>query len=388
MVHYTYFKKRSMMLLCLCIFFVEYVFMDTNEGHTGHDKVTAKNDDQDDVITNSLEFPLMEEKEEYEDTNDNTEVRNDGELVNNKITDFNEELDTNITSETHESLINPESVNIDNTFNISDFKHGNSENKSNSDENKTSSENVSTNSIFATIQNVSDTNGNITVLNNTLSANLNATSNSSKPAIRWPCNPLSNTSLHQYMRGNESTIIDSSVVIVNNETTLGNVIAAMNRTKVCGLLLFYSPYCEFCTNLAPLYNAVGRSYNDVLVLASDAQNVMGISAKYGIVGIPTILLFHSGKAVAKYNRSRTVADFKQFILQLTGVLPTIPFNITNEDNVGPLTSTLKESRDYYLIFSICFIIFLLLKLLGPCLKSSFVSCYQWLRAIFTHEKVD
>jgi len=238
--------------------------------------------------------------------------------------------------------------------------------------------------IFDVIQNGTFSNENMTISNGTHDPN---TTTTSKPAIRWPCNPLTNISIDQLVKSDQESI-DSSVIIINNETMLTNLISAMNRTKVCGLLLFYSPFCEFCTNLAPLYNAVGRSYKDILVIASDAQNVMGVSAKYGIVGIPTILLFHSGKAVAKYNRSRTAADFREFILQLTGVRPSIPLNVTQDDSLGPLTSTLKESRDYYLIFSICFIAFVVLKGLAPFIKDSTIRVYRCIGTLFVRPKVD
>jgi len=235
-----------------------------------------------------------------------------------------------------------------------------------------------------TIENGTLVNENMTLINTTQDYN---TTTPTKPAIRWPCNPLTKISLEPFVNNNNESL-DSSVIIINNETMLTNLISAMNRTKVCGLLLFYSPFCEFCTNLAPLYNAVGRSYRDILVIASDAQNVMGVSAKYGIVGIPTILLFHSGKAVAKYNRSRTPSDFHDFILQLTGVRPSASLNITQDDNLGPLTSTLKESRDYYLIFSICFIIFVVLKGLAPLIKDSTIRVYRCLGTLFVRPKVD
>lgn len=237
--------------------------------------------------------------------------------------------------------------------------------------------------------------GNITTTTlNTLenAEEVNATSNvtSSKPTIRWPCNPLSNSSIMKFLkRGNETMMTNfSSVLIINNETTLGHLISAMNRTKVCGLLLFYSPYCEFCTALAPLYNAVGRSFSDILIMAADAQNVMGISARYGIVGIPTVLFFHNGKAVAKYNRSTTAADFQYFILHLTGIVPTIPLNVTSDDRIGPLPSILKESRDYYLIFSICFLVFLFIKSLSPYLKHFTVKCFEGVKRILQREKQD
>lgn len=369
MAHCTSFRKHlTVIFLCFCLFYLECALSD--DGHAETNVIDGTTDYPDHVIPDSLEFPLEFDKKSYE----NEEVeRSEGstisKYVREEIPDRTKDLNPDAAFDAGDEII---SIDKSSSAFTAD------------------PENEEFITLLDAIQNGTFTNENITVFNNTFDANTNETSPAEKPAIRWPCNPLSNTSLHDLMTNNDnkSFVIASSVIIINNETTLGNLIAAMNRTKVCGLLLFYSPYCEFCTNLAPLYNAVGRSYRDILVIASDAQNVMGISAKYGIVGIPTILLFHSGKAVAKYNRSRTVSDFQAFILQLTGVRASIPFNITIADEVGPLTSMLKESRDYYLIFSICFIVFLLLKILAPFLKNCVVKVYTCVSGLFHREKVD
>jgi len=260
--------------------------------------------------------------------------------------------------EDSENLINGQPVDIVHKFNINDFGEGNMTG-------------LDGNATFA---------ANLTSLNATHGANLTI-NNSSKPNIRWPCKP------YTILSTNES--LSPSVVIINNETTLGNVISSMNGTKECGVMLFYSPYCEFCTNLAPLYNAVGRSYSNLIVIASDAQKVMGMSARYGIVGIPTILLFYSGKAVAKYNRTRTVNDFEQFLKELTGLTPTIGLNITSDDELGPISSTPKESRDYYLIFSVSFVlVFVVGKLLGTCLLNLCMRVCSRVKSLFKREKID
>ena len=43
-----------------------------------------------------------------------------------------------------------------------------------------------------------------------------------------------------------------------------------NETDTCAVVLFYTEYCPFCAKLAPLYNALGRVYNNLPVLAVDA----------------------------------------------------------------------------------------------------------------------
>lgn len=209
---------------------------------------------------------------------------------------------------------------------------------------------------------------NATELNTNITTNGGETFNaSSVPSHRWPCKTFNITNT-------------STTVIINNETLYSDILANMNSTHGCGLLLFYSPYCEFSTNLAPLYNAVGRSYPELAVMALDTQEAMGMAARYGVVGIPTVFFFYSGRPVAKFNRSRTPASFQKFIKELSGYLPVVPLNITEEDMDGPIVTRVKESRDYYMIFSISFLcLYIGCKIFGGRLLSCVVYLFEMIK---------
>lgn len=77
--------------------------------------------------------------------------------------------------------------------------------------------------------------------------------------------------------------------------------------------------------------------------------------RYGLVGVPTILLFHNGKVAAKLNDSNpTVDGFVAFIQQLTGLSPQMPTNLTESDLLGPLSSTPEDKFDYLLLLASIF----------------------------------
>ena len=170
---------------------------------------------------------------------------------------------------------------------------------------------------------------------------------SNVPSHRWPCKRFNLTDEN------------SATYLVPNDTVYTEILARMNTTHGCGLLLFYSPYCEFCTNFAPLYNAIGRSYPDLAVMAFDAHESIALAARYGVVGIPSVFFFYSGRPVAKFNQSREAPLFEKFVKELSGFTPTVPLNVTDIDMEGPIGTKVIESRDYYLVFSICFLAFFL-----------------------------
>lgn len=91
---------------------------------------------------------------------------------------------------------------------------------------------------------------------------VNSTSaNSGLP--KWFCKGRNNS------QSNDS--LQQKVVIVNSEELLKLINATTdNETDACAVVLFFTQYCPFCAKLAPMYNALGRVYNNLPILAIDA----------------------------------------------------------------------------------------------------------------------
>ena len=80
---------------------------------------------------------------------------------------------------------------------------------------------------------------------------------------KWFCKGRNNS------QGNET--LQQKVVIVNSEELLKLINATTdNETDSCAVVLFFTQYCPFCAKLAPMYNALGRVYNNLPILAIDA----------------------------------------------------------------------------------------------------------------------
>lgn len=129
-----------------------------------------------------------------------------------------------------------------------------------------------------------------------------------------------------------------------------------NETDSCAVVLFYTEYCPFCAKLAPLYNALGRVYNNLPVLAVDAYKQHSLNTRFGIVAVPTILLFHTGKPVLKFNSSVSLDDMRTFIKNNTGVEGNFTLQISEEDYLGPLKNKPVDETDYYLLLSVLFLL--------------------------------
>ncbi|XP_012219632.1 thioredoxin domain-containing protein 15 [Linepithema humile] len=126
---------------------------------------------------------------------------------------------------------------------------------------------------------------------------------------------------------------------------------------ICVLVLFYARWCVFSSQAAPHFNAIPRSFPHIKAVAIDAIRHQSFNAQYGIVGVPTLMLVHNGKPVAKFNDTiYTLESFAKFVSHLTNLQSNGSLYVTSGDFTGPVSSTPSNEVDYCLMLSWVFII--------------------------------
>lgn len=79
------------------------------------------------------------------------------------------------------------------------------------------------------------------------------------------------------------------------------------------LVDFFAPWCGPCRLLAPTVEAIAAEYQSVArVVKVNVDDNASISQRYGIKGIPTLILFQNGKEVERI----VGADSKKAIAQM------------------------------------------------------------------------
>ncbi|XP_022110789.1 uncharacterized protein LOC110990193 [Acanthaster planci] len=177
--------------------------------------------------------------------------------------------------------------------------------------------------------------------------------------VKYPCmhRPTGNRTLHvKIVNNTEMMELVSSVYHPPSQDNSSSVLGGY-----CAFVMFYAPWCKFSAKAAPAFNAIGRAFPDLEVLAIDAFQYNSLNTRFGIVAVPNVLLFHNSKPVMRFNYSQRTFDvFSGFIRNFTGLEPNSSVQVSEEDYLGPVPSVATEESDYALWLSWLFLITVLL----------------------------
>jgi len=81
------------------------------------------------------------------------------------------------------------------------------------------------------------------------------------------------------------------------------------------LVDFYAPWCGPCKMIAPVIEQIAQDHSDIKVVKVNADNSQALMAKFGIRGIPTLLLMNNGELVATQVGAASVSQLKNFVNQ-------------------------------------------------------------------------
>jgi len=80
------------------------------------------------------------------------------------------------------------------------------------------------------------------------------------------------------------------------------------------LVDYWAEWCGPCRMIAPILDEVSGKYHDKLKIAKlDVDHNQATSMKYGIRGVPTLMLFKDGNVVATHVGALTKSQLTAFI---------------------------------------------------------------------------
>ena len=87
-----------------------------------------------------------------------------------------------------------------------------------------------------------------------------------------------------------------AVIRIENEREFDEL---LNGSKTL-LVDFYADWCGPCRMQAPVIDEIARENGDVAVAKLNVDDVPEVAERFGIVSIPTLLIFKSGALVKQF----------------------------------------------------------------------------------------
>jgi thioredoxin 1 len=79
------------------------------------------------------------------------------------------------------------------------------------------------------------------------------------------------------------------------------------------LIDFYAPWCAPCKMIAPVVKQIAEENELLKVVKINADNSQELMAKFGIRGLPTLLLMNNGQVVGTQVGAASVSQVTNFI---------------------------------------------------------------------------
>ncbi|KAL4272929.1 hypothetical protein GQ457_13G002660 [Hibiscus cannabinus] len=100
-------------------------------------------------------------------------------------------------------------------------------------------------------------------------------------------------------RQNNSKKPKSRVVKIDSEQSWDFFITQANKQGCPVMVHFTAAWCVPSVAMSPLFEELALSYQDVLFLSLDVDDVKGAASKMGITAMPTFLLMKQGTEINK-----------------------------------------------------------------------------------------
>ena len=100
--------------------------------------------------------------------------------------------------------------------------------------------------------------------------------------------------------------------------TENNFAAHAERSDIPLLVDFWAPWCGPCRSMAPAFDAAAKQLEPAIRLGKvNTEEEQGLAAHFGIRSIPTLVLLHHGREIARQAGAMGLDDIRRWALAHT-----------------------------------------------------------------------
>ncbi|MCM8757995.1 MAG: thioredoxin [Candidatus Omnitrophica bacterium] len=104
-------------------------------------------------------------------------------------------------------------------------------------------------------------------------------------------------------------------ILILNEDNFESEVLKSNQII---LVDFWAPWCAPCRIIAPIVEEIAKEYKDKIKVAKlNVEDYPSIASRFGIMSIPTLIIFKDGKAVESLigvvSKNQIISRIKNYV---------------------------------------------------------------------------